>query len=105
MLDARSLWRHLESLDRTARELGVRPLSEFFSLPLEEVAKFMDGGDGIELPPLRNFPALDGLATVRALLAHHASQAGEVVQELRQCERILSRAAERGVGWHLQSGA
>jgi hypothetical protein len=65
----------------------------------------MDGGDAIELPPVRDFSARDGLATVRALLAHRSILAGQVLEELLKCERILSQAAERGVSWHLQAEA
>ena len=68
-MDGKSLSRHnIESLDVAARELGVRPLSEFFSIAPEQAAEFMEGegvdtGD-IELPPLRQFSAVEGLTTV-----------------------------------------
>jgi len=97
------LSRHLESLDKAARELGVRPLSDFFGMSLEEVAQYMDGGDALELPPVRDYSARDGLATVRALLGHKSIRTGQAIEDLRKCEQILSLAAERGVGWHFQA--
>jgi hypothetical protein len=102
MMDGKSLSRHIKSLDTAARMLGVRPLSEFFSMALEDLAGFMDGVEGVELPPLRQFSAQDGLATVRALLLRPEAQADGVVQDLQNCERILSVAAHHGVGWHFE---
>ena len=55
---------------------------------------------GIELPPLQQFSAQDGLTTVRALLSHSPANADRVGEDLRQCERILSVAANHGVDWH-----
>jgi len=105
-MDGKSLSRHMESLDEAARQLGVRPLSEFFSADPKQVASFMEGegmeaGD-IEFPPLQQFTAQDGLATVRALAAHAAARADGVAQDLAECERILSAAAQHGVGWHFE---
>jgi hypothetical protein len=105
-MDGKSLSRHMESLDEAARQLGVRPLSEFFSADPKQVASFMEGegmeaGD-IELPPLQQFTAQDGLATVRALAAQAAARADGVAQDLAECERILSAAAQHGVGWHFE---
>ena len=53
-MDGKSLSNEIESLDAAARELGVRPLSKFFSADPEEAAEFMEGEGidtaGIELP-------------------------------------------------------
>jgi hypothetical protein len=101
MIDGKSLSRNMESLDKAARELGVRPLSEFFSMKPEELAEYLDGADDdVELPPLQQFSAQDGLAAVRALLPRPEAQAA--IEDLKACERILSVAAEHGVGWHFQ---
>src|SRR5439155_25902802 len=105
-MDGKSLSRHIESLDDTARQLGVRPLSEFFSVAPEQATQFMEGegmdvGD-LELPPLRQFTAEEGLTTVGVLVAHPAAQAEDLMQDLRDCERILSIAAQHGVGWHFE---
>lgn len=103
-MDGKSLSRHIESLDDAARRAGVRPLSEFFSADPEETAEFMEGegmeAGEIKLPPLQQFSAQDGLATVRALLRF--AQEDAVATDLRECERILGVAAEHGVGWHFE---
>ena len=67
MMDGKSLSRHIESLDMAARQLGVRPLSEFFSIAPEQAAEFiecegMDAGD-LELPPLQRFSPEEGSTT------------------------------------------
>jgi hypothetical protein len=105
-MDGKSLSRHIRPLDKAARQLGVRPLSEFFSADPAQLAEFMEG-EGINVggaapPPLQQFTAQDGLATVRALVSHAASQKGGVADDLRECERILSAAAQHGVGWHFE---
>ncbi|MDB6065706.1 MAG: hypothetical protein JWR26_1914 [Pedosphaera sp.] len=105
-MDGKCMSRHMESLDEAARQLGVRPLSEFFSADPEALKEFMQGeglDDGdFEPPPLQQFTTQDGLATVRALLAHAAALADGVEQDLRECDRILSAAAKLGVGWHFE---
>ncbi len=66
--------RHLETL---AREAGARPLMEFFSISPDEARALLDfeGGTvpGINLPPEQWFSPVEGLATVRGLLAHLAA--------------------------------
>lgn len=105
-MDGKSLSKHMESLDEAARQLGVRPLSEFFSADPEQLAEFMEGegGDAGNAAPLQleQFSAQDGLATIRALASHAVAQADGVTKDLRECERILSAAAQHGVGWHFE---
>jgi len=105
-MGGKSLSRHMESLDEAARQLAVRPLSEFFSADPEQLASFMES-EGVEVgdaapPPLQQFTAQDGLATVRALAAHPAARADGVAEDLLECERILSAAEQHGVGWHFE---
>lgn len=105
-MDGKCMSRHMEALDEAARELGVRPLSEFFSADPQELAEFMEGegvdvGDASPLP-LQQFTAQDGLATIRALVAHPAARSDGVTEDLRECERILAAAAQHGVGWHFE---
>lgn len=105
-MDGKSLSRHIESLDAAARELGIRPLSEFFSTDPGQLAEFLEG-EGADvgethLPPLQHFSATDGLATVRALAFHAAARMDGVAQDLRECERILSAAEQHCVGWHFE---
>jgi hypothetical protein len=104
MIDGKLLARTAGALDAIAPRLGVRPISEFISIDPEQAAEFMEGegidvGD-IKLPPLKQFSAQDGLATVRALLSQ--PEALPAIQDLQDCERILSAAAQEGVGWHLE---
>jgi len=101
MMDGKMLSRHIESLDSVAQKLGVRPLTEFISMDADALASIVgDDADGIEIPPLQHFSAQDGLVTVRALLPRPEAQ--PAIQDLKDCERILSTAAQHGVGWHLQ---
>ena len=105
-MDGKSISEHVESLDDAARQLGVRPLSEFFSADPTQLAEFMES-EGVDVgdaapPLLQQFTAQDGLATVRALASHAAARADGVAQDLRECERILSAAAQHGVGWHFE---
>jgi hypothetical protein len=101
LMAGKSLSRHIEVLDEAARELGVRPLSEFFSMDDDALADVIgdDAGD-FEVPPLEQFSAADGLATVRALLPRPEAQ--PAIQDLQACERILTIAAQHGIRWHFQ---
>lgn len=105
-MDGKSLSQHIDALDQAARDLGVRPLSEYFSIAPDEAADFMEGegmdAADMELPPLQQFTAEDGLTTVRALAAHSTARADGVAEDLRECERILGIAAQHGVGWHFE---
>jgi len=106
LMDGKSLSRHIESLDAEARQLGVRPLSEFFSIAPEQASEFMEG-EGVdaadmELPHLQQFSAEEGLTTVRALLSQSQAHAEHVAEDLRECERILIAASQHGIGWHFE---
>jgi hypothetical protein len=106
MMDGKGLACQGEALEAAAQRLGVRPLLEFFSADPNQVAEFMRG-EGMEfevaeLPPLQQFPAEEGLATVRALLTQESLWDEGLLQDLRNCECILGIAAEQHVGWHLE---
>ena len=111
-MDGKLLAAAAPSLDAMAEELKVRPLSEFISVDPEQAADFIEsegvGSEGSGLPPLRQFPAGEGLTTVRALTAHlqarpaAVKEAEGVLRDLSACERILSTAAQHGVKWHLE---
>jgi len=101
MMDGKLLARTSDVLDALAPKLGVRPISEYVSIDPEQAAEFIDGAVGdVELPPLQQFSAEDGLATVRTLLTR--AEAKPALHDLRDCERILTAAAEHGVGWHFE---
>lgn len=111
-MDGKMLARAAGRLEALARQLGVRPLSEFISADLEAAADFVENEESDakteDLSPLRHFPAQEGLTTVRALVAHLQTQPGlepnaeVILQELGDCERILSAAARQRVGWHFE---
>jgi hypothetical protein len=107
---------HLDSsaeshLDALAREAGVRPLMEFFSQDPEEALAALEEFDAEPPPgglsPEEWFPASEGLATVRGLLAHLAANPGAaanvdaLIEDLRQFESVLSQLETAGVRWHL----
>jgi hypothetical protein len=105
-MDGKCMSRNMDALDEAARELGVRPLSEFFSADPEQLADFMEG-EGVDVgdaapPPAQQFTAEDGLATIQALATHAAASADGVTKDLRECERILSAASRHRVGWHFE---
>jgi hypothetical protein len=102
-MDGKRLSQHIDTLDQTARRLGVHPLSEFFSMPPEDLAEFIYGADEIDLSLMQHYCAHDGLATVRALLSRPEAQ--PAIDDLRTCERILNVAARHGIRWHFQIDA
>ena len=82
-MDGKSLSLHIGALDKAAVELGVHPLSEFFSMPPDELAEFMDGTDtdNVELSLSQQFSAQEGLITIRALLWHTPVHKDWVVED------------------------
>jgi hypothetical protein len=103
-MDGKSLARHMNALDEAARKLNIKPLSEFLSMSSDEYADLLGEEDKTlpPLPPLEQFSAEEGLKSVRALLGYTPIHADHVVVDLSECERILTVAAEHGVGWHFQ---
>jgi hypothetical protein len=101
MMDGKCLSRHIESLDSVAQAVGVRPLTEFTSMDADALADVLgDNADGIDVPPMQQFSPQDGLMTIRALLPR--PEAEPALHDLKDCERILSAAAQHGIGWHFQ---
>jgi hypothetical protein len=82
MMDGKRLTRESEKLDKLATTLQVKSLSEFFSADPAQAAEFLEsegiGDSEVPIPPLRQFTAEQGLATVRALLAHIGSHPDSV---------------------------
>ena len=99
------------ALDQIARQLSVTPLMEFFSLDPEEAAEVVEehGGDPdtMEFEEEQWHEASSGLASVRALRDYVAKQpssgpnAGGVIADLADFERVLQSAQEQGLRWHL----
>jgi len=104
MIDGKMLSRAEKHLAEAAKRLGVRPLMEFFSISADEASDLL-GEDtaGIEIPTVQWFSAVEGLKTVRALLAEAESSPDlkGAKDYLLDCERVLNEAEKHGVRWHL----
>ncbi len=98
-------------LDTLARAAGVRPLMEFFSASPDDIEALLGEAEEeareIERPPETWFPASDGLATVRGLLAYlaanpdAAAEMDRLVEDLRSFEEVFGGLDAAGVRWHL----
>lgn len=112
-VNGRALARQEAGIERLAHTLGVRPLLDFFSADVNSMALLIEEGAGNpellhRLPPPQWFPAEDGLETVLGLidaLQYEPRRLGQesaaVLSELSEYERVLRKAAERGLRWHL----
>lgn len=113
-IDGKALARSMETLEELALLRNVRPLTGFTSIDPSAAADFLiEEGippTGVTLPPVQQFAPEDGLATIRALIAHLNVQPSavrnseSVLADLRSCERILARALQQGVRWHFEVG-
>lgn len=112
-VNGRSMARHEDALEKLAFGLGVRPLIEFFSADENSMALLIEEGAGNQdlmrrLPPPQWYAADDGLETVNALIRtlqeepqQLGSEGSRVVSELEEYARVLSKASQRGLRWHL----
>jgi hypothetical protein len=111
-MDGKALARSMEALEELALLRNVRPLTGFTSVDPAAAADFLLG-EGVpptevHLPPIQQFSPDEGLATVRALISHLNVQPSAVrnpeavLMNLRDCERILTRAQQHGVRWHFE---
>jgi hypothetical protein len=108
-----ALARHEGAVEQLARNLGVKPLLDFFSADENSMALLIEEGGGNpdllhRLPPPQWYEPGDGLETIEALvdaLEHDPSQIGnegpEVLEELRQYRRVLRKTVAAGLRWHL----
>ena len=99
-----------------ARKLKVRPLEDFFSYDLSDISGLLDNGGERKLtgPPVQWFEPEEGLRTIQALLRYVEQNApvmldGEdrtkdMLDELRDCEAVLARAARSGVKFRMHPG-
>jgi hypothetical protein len=111
-MDGKALARATEALEELALLHNVRPLTGFTSIDPADAAAFLDGEgitpDEIKLPPLQQFAPQDGLITVKTLISHLELQPSAVrnseavLDDLRNCERILSSAQQHEVRWHFE---
>lgn len=110
-----SLAASLEALDAVATRAGIKPLGDFLTAEPEDYAKAMESepelpkGIGGEHPPGEEwFSAERGLETVAYLIGYVRDNPRNlddheiVIKDLLDFERLLSKAAELGIRWHLQ---
>lgn len=112
-VNGQALARNEDALEKLADHLGVSPLLNFFSADENSMALLLEQGAGNpdwarHLPQTQWFSASDGLLTVRTLLAYLVadpvalgSETLPVLHELREYQRVLHKAALRGLPWHL----
>jgi len=112
-VNGHALARNEDALERLAARLHVHPLLEFFSADENSMALLLEQGVADSewerpLPQPQWFKASDGLLTVDALSQFLAadpaalgSETQPVLIELREYERVLRKAAERGLRWHV----
>jgi hypothetical protein len=104
MIDGKMLSKTEEHLAKAAERLGVRPLTDFFSMSADEATDLL-GEDvaGIEIPAAQWFSAEEGLRTVDALLteADTSAELRAAKDDLLGCQRVLREAQKHRVRWHL----
>jgi hypothetical protein len=96
-----------EVLDSIANDVGVTPLSDFFSASTKDLVSMAES-HGVDLkemgviPEEQWFPAEDGVKTVRALMqAESRNLDDRILEELKEFQKVLQAAASNGIRWHL----
>lgn len=112
-VNGRALARNEDAVEKLALRVGVKPLIEFFSADENSMSLLIEEGAGNRellhrLPPPQWYSASDGLTTVETLigaLEHEPQQLGsegeQILGELLEYQRVLRKAKDRGVRWHL----
>lgn len=116
-VNGHALARNEDALERLAERLSVPPLLNFFSADEDSMALLLEQGAEQDvgdhewkqpLPEPQWFDASDGLLTVSALIgllaaapAALGSETQPVLIELRKYQRVLRKAALRGLRWHI----
>jgi hypothetical protein len=112
-VNGHALARNEDALEQLAQRLQVRPLLEFFSADENSMALLTEQGAGNpewagHLPQPQWFDGEDGLKTVAALLdflgdepAALGSETQPVLNELREYEQVLRKAAQSRLRWHV----
>lgn len=109
-VNGNSLSQNNDELDQMAAQLGVEPLTAFFSISNEELSALLEEHDASlskPKPPHEEkwFAPDEGLRTVNALLQElPSSNLGRIdliETELREFVKVLELAKLNGVRWHL----
>jgi hypothetical protein len=115
-VNGHALARNEDALERLAERLSVPPLLKYFSADEDSMALLLEqgaeqGAEDQQWRPLLQpqwFDASDGLLTVSALIgllaaapAALGSETQPVLIELRRYQRVLRKAALRGLRWHI----
>ncbi len=110
-VNGKALGRAGKVLEMLAKELGVPGLMQFYSAAPEELEGFLEDhgieaqAKGLKVPAQKWFDAEDGLRSVRALFRagerNGVGSADRIVADLKEFEKVLERAKEAGVRWHL----
>jgi len=104
MIDGKMLSKAEKHLAQVAKWLGVRPLSDFFSISADEAANLLgDDVAGIDIPAPEWFSAEEGLKTIDGLLAESdgSPDLRAAKDDLLGCQRVLREAQKHGVRWRL----
>lgn len=110
-VNGKALARTVELLDALAEKSGTNPLMKFWSADPGELSKIAEGlgvtvkNNAKPLPSEQWFSAAEGLMTIPGLRAAASAEKfpnlEKVFADLDEFERVLSKANEHGVGWHL----
>src|SRR5271165_3531312 len=110
-VNGKALARGSETLDTLAKKIGTKSLMQFWSADPEELGEIAEDlgvtkqAKAKPLPSEQWFAATDGLVTVQglgaAVRAEKIANFDRVLADLDEFERVLNKASEHGVGWHL----
>jgi hypothetical protein len=99
-----------KAMTKLCKTLKVRPLEDFVSQDLIELAEFLED-EGVDAPDNLTaeewFTAEEGLATVRALRQHldenpkALKDSAAICADLAEYERVLEQIKKKKVQWHL----
>jgi hypothetical protein len=112
-VNGRALARNEDPVEKLALRLGVRPLIEFFSADENSMSLLIEEGAGNKelmnrLPPPQWYSPAEGLISVEALVGaleeepqQLGSEGEQILAELVEYRRVLRKAEERKLRWHL----
>jgi len=103
-VNGKALARVGDALDNLARDNGTPPLMSFFSVSPDDIRAFAEDAD-VSLPQEQWHSAKDGLTTVLQILQlvenSTLARKQEVLADLEEFRKVLAKAAEHGIDWHL----